>query len=203
MCTPRSTATARIRASQEKQMSTMFKKLARQVLLCAGLCVAGQGGATQVTISFDREDVADTTPGVDRWVHHYRMTGPLRAFYLSSLLFDSQRFDELALSNISSGDVSGDVVQPIQLLAADGLVQMTALDDLDEGFWVRFDVQFSRLADLGNTQPFEVLDDTFEFVYAGTARLNEDEPGTVPSPGTPLLLAAALLPLLLSRRRRA
>ncbi|MEJ1932437.1 hypothetical protein WDZ92_19545 [Nostoc sp. NIES-2111] len=172
----------------------MFARLFSLSVLSALLLVMAPAEAGIVRVTAQHEDLTDIAPAADRWAAHYEVTleSRLPAFYLLSLLFDPQRYADLKLRPLVRTNIDGLVIQPDPALAADGLVQITALQDLSLGDVFDFYVEYVRSGPFAPGQPFEVLDSGFEFVTAGQV-LDAGEPSAqLPEAGGLALAAAAL-----------
>jgi hypothetical protein len=174
-------------------------------LLCALAITAMPAQAGLVRMTAEQQDLPDAPGGVDRWSNHYVVTleTGLSAFYLVSVLFDPQWYSDLTVLSPQRADIDALVVQPDAALAADGLVQFTALEALNAGQAFQFDVAYTRVATPGSAQRYEVLDAGFEFVDGGEVTAAQ-APGTaLPEPAALALAAAALAALAWQRRRSA
>lgn len=178
--------------------------LVKRLLIAAAFLVSLSAVAAPVSVRFERQDIADTTPGTDLWMHRYTISGPLEAFSRISLLFSPEFYADLEMGDLGNPDLEQMIIQPDGSLLADGLLQIGALTALGEDFRLEFNMQFTRVGLLPTHHGFEVLDPDFNVSYTGTA-INVTAPQEVDEPSSlPLLvLALAMAAIALLARSRA
>jgi hypothetical protein len=178
----------------------------KQGLALAALCLAAQAQAVNVT--YTRQDLADTTPGVDLFKHHYILEGGMAEGDSLAMIFD-----HALAGTIVSLDVQGPfdklIIQPNPGMDIDGLAILEATDDVPGGtYQLSFDIVFSSLAPWPATQQFSYRFAGDEIGFTFTAlQVSGDPPATtVPEPTAAGLTLSALGLLAgfsrLSRRRQ-
>ena len=179
----------------------MFRNF-KPALALAALCLACQAQA--VVVTYDRIDLVDTVPGVDRVQHHYTVQGGMS---LGDGL--AMEFAPGLYGTIYSLDVTGPfattIVQPDVVLDRSGLAVLDALADIPATMTFSFDVVFNRLAPLPDTQPggYRFVDDEIGTLFqARLVRVVEPPTATVAEPAM-AALSLSLLGLMagVSRRR--
>jgi hypothetical protein len=165
--------------------------LVKRWLVAAAFLSSLSALAGPVTVSFERQDIADTAPGTDLWMHRYTISGPLDAFSRISLLFSPEFYANLEMGDLGNPDLEQMIIQPDAGLLADGLLQIGTLIDLGEDFSLQFNMQFARVGNLPMNHGFEVLDPDFNVAYTGTA-INQSAPQEVDEPSSLPLVVLAL-----------
>lgn len=175
-------------------------------LALATLVLASQAQAVNVT--YTRQDLADTTPGVDLFKHRYTVEGGMAEGDSLAMIFDP-----LLTGTIYSLDVQGPfsqlIIQPSAGTDIDGLAILEATEDVPGGTYrFSFDVVFSSLAPWPATQQFSYRFAGDEIGFTFTAlQVSGDPPAVaVPEPASAGLTLSALGLLAglsrLSRRRQ-
>ena len=168
-------------------------RLAAVVLAC---CAAGAAHAA-TSLTYTRTDLPDTVVGQDAWRHTYTFSGALDPFHGLTLIYDHTRFADLQLGSVDAV-LSELVIQPDTGLAADGLVELTAMSALAPSFSTQFDLDFVRTGALADHHPYEVFDDGFNVIASGNATL-----APIPEPSVAALMVSGIVLVAAWRRRSA
>lgn len=168
-------------------------------LSCLLLCLPSSA-TLALTVEYTALDLPDVTPGVDRWQYAYTVSaGGFVPFGGLSLLYAPALYAGLA---VSTEPAAADwmtpslVIDPDPGLAADGVVTLTALTNVDAASFV---VDFDWLGTGSpGAQGFEKFDDFFTTVASGQTTAA----GSVVDVPTPGALALLLGGSLWVRRRR-
>lgn len=164
----------------------------KQVLALATLGLAAHAQAVNVT--YTRHDLADTTPGVDLFMHRYTVEGGMAEGDTLAMLFDPALAGTL-FSLHAQGPFDTLIVQPDPGLGNDGLAILEATDDIPGGtFQFHFDVVFSSLSAWPATQPFSYrfAGDEIGFTFTALQVSGEPPTSTVAEPAAAGLTLSAL-----------
>lgn len=150
--------------------------------------------AFAITVHYTALDLPDVLPGVDRWQYAYTVSaGGFVPFGGLSLLYAPALYAGLAVStepDAADWMTPSLVIDPDPGLAADGVVTLTALTNVDTASFV---VDFDWLG-TGSpaAQGFEQFDDFFTTVASGQTTA-AGSVADVPAPGTLALLLGGSL----------
>lgn len=173
-----------------------FGPLRRAAVAIAALALSGAGWAA--SISYTATDVADATPGQDRWQYSYQLQGPIDPGATFVLTYGNASYADLQLltSPLPANLDVPPLTQPDPLLPADGLVYITDFT----GAGGDLVVEFTWLGTgTPGAQSFDLVDangnpvSTSSTVAAGTT--------PVPEPGMAWLLGACAFAALAAGRR--
>ncbi|MBI3345658.1 MAG: PEP-CTERM sorting domain-containing protein [Burkholderiales bacterium] len=181
------------------------ERLARPLLrgLCAvGFAVTAGAVSAAPSIQYVATDLVDLVAGQDLWQYDYTIAGDVAAGDGVNILFAYSQFDGIDVL-LADSAVFATPTQPVSVLSADGLLSITALQQISSADPAHISVQFQWLASGSpGAQQFEVVDSFFSVVDSGTT-VSPSAPHDLPEPSSAWLAGVALAGVLIRRRSNA